>query len=180
MTNDRFHKAARDGVLESLKEANKKDLNTRDEDGMTPTLWASFEGQLDALRLIVGRGGDPDKADHFGNTALHFAAARGHLPCVTFLTNFGANLWALDIDFHTPQELAAINNRQDILRFLDAAASKEETGNRKRVRSLKEKAQKDADKLAKTYAKLQRRADKEREREQRRLLEERRLDISNT
>ncbi|XP_052125596.1 pre-mRNA splicing regulator USH1G [Frankliniella occidentalis] len=174
MTNDRFHKAARDGVLESLKEANKKDLNTRDEDGMTPTLWASFEGQLDALRLIVGRGGDPDKADHFGNTALHFAAARGHLPCVTFLTNFGANLWALDIDFHTPQELAAINNRQDILRFLDAAASKEETGNRKRVRSLKEKAQKDADKLAKTYAKLQRRADKEREREQRRLLEERR------
>lgn len=45
---------------------------------------------------------------------------------------------------------------------------------RKRVRALKEKAQKDADKLAKTYAKLQRRADKEREREQRRLMEERR------
>ncbi len=51
-----MRRAARDGLLEALKEANKKDLNTRDEDGMTPTLWASFEGQLDALRLIVGRG----------------------------------------------------------------------------------------------------------------------------
>jgi len=42
--------------LEALKEATRKDLNTKDEDGMTPTLWAAFEGNLDALRLIVGRG----------------------------------------------------------------------------------------------------------------------------
>lgn len=49
-------RAARDGLVDALKEANKKDLNSRDEDGMTPTLWASFEGQLDSLRLIVGRG----------------------------------------------------------------------------------------------------------------------------
>ena len=28
----------------------------RDEDGMTPTLWAAFEGNLEALRLLVGRG----------------------------------------------------------------------------------------------------------------------------
>ena len=31
-------------------------INTRDEDGMTPTLWAAFEGNLEALRLLVGRG----------------------------------------------------------------------------------------------------------------------------
>jgi ankyrin repeat protein len=76
------------------------------------------------------RRGDPDKADHFGNTALHFAAARGHMSCVTFLVNFGANLWALDIDYHTPKELAAMNSKDDILRFLDGVAAKEEASNK--------------------------------------------------
>jgi Usher syndrome type-1G protein len=43
---DRYHRAARDGYLEALKETTKKDCNSRDEDGMTPTLWAAFEGNL--------------------------------------------------------------------------------------------------------------------------------------
>lgn len=50
--------AARDGLLDLLKEANRKDCNSKDDDGMTPTLWAAFEGNLDALRLLVGRGYD--------------------------------------------------------------------------------------------------------------------------
>ncbi|KAJ4443235.1 hypothetical protein ANN_04903 [Periplaneta americana] len=48
--------AAKDGILEILKEATRNDCNSRDEDGMTPTLWAAFEGNLEALRLLVGRG----------------------------------------------------------------------------------------------------------------------------
>ena len=115
---DRYHRAARDGYLEVLKETTKKDCNSRDEDGMTPTLWAAFEGNLDALRLLVGRGGDPDKCDYYGNTALHLAAAKGHLNCVTFLVNVGVNLYSLDIDHHTPQELAAMNDCTEILRYL--------------------------------------------------------------
>jgi len=47
--------------------------------------------------------GDPDKTDHYGNTALHLSAARGHMPCVTFLVNFGVNIWAEDIDGHSPK-----------------------------------------------------------------------------
>ncbi|KAG8040489.1 hypothetical protein G9C98_002485 [Cotesia typhae] len=56
MSSERFHKAARDGALEILKEATRKDCNTRDEGGMTPTLWAAFEGHVEALRLLVARG----------------------------------------------------------------------------------------------------------------------------
>ncbi|GFR32230.1 usher syndrome type-1G protein, partial [Trichonephila clavata] len=56
MDSDRFHRAARDGYLDLLQEANRKELNSRDEDGMTPAMWASYYGHLDALRLIVGRG----------------------------------------------------------------------------------------------------------------------------
>ena len=53
---DVYHKAARDGYLDLLREANRKDCNSVDEDGMTPVLWAAFYGNLDALRLLVGRG----------------------------------------------------------------------------------------------------------------------------
>lgn len=49
-------RAAKDGLVDILKEATRRDCNARDDDGMTPTLWASFEGHLDTLRLLVGRG----------------------------------------------------------------------------------------------------------------------------
>lgn len=74
--------------------------------------------------------GDPDKADYFGNTALHLAAARGHKECVTFLVNFGANLYAMDVEGHTAQDLAAMNGRDDILRYLDAAIGKLENNDK--------------------------------------------------
>ncbi|KAI2584932.1 USH1 protein network component sans [Homo sapiens] len=54
--NDQYHRAARDGYLELLKEATRKELNAPDEDGMTPTLWAAYHGNLESLRLIVSRG----------------------------------------------------------------------------------------------------------------------------
>lgn len=53
---DQFHRAARDGRLELLREATRRQLNGPDEDGMTPTLWAANHGQLDALRIVLGRG----------------------------------------------------------------------------------------------------------------------------
>jgi len=53
---DRFQRAARDGYLDILKDATRKDCNTADEDGMTPTLWAAYSGNLEALRSLVGRG----------------------------------------------------------------------------------------------------------------------------
>ena len=53
---DRFHRAARDGYLDLLREATRRDANKPDEDGMTPTLWAAFAGNADALRLLVRRG----------------------------------------------------------------------------------------------------------------------------
>eukprot|EP00090_Calanus_glacialis_P023344 TRINITY_DN36017_c0_g1_i1.p1 TRINITY_DN36017_c0_g1~~TRINITY_DN36017_c0_g1_i1.p1 ORF type:complete len:462 (-),score=160.69 TRINITY_DN36017_c0_g1_i1:134-1519(-) len=157
---DRFHKAARDGYLDALREATRKDCNTKDEDGMTPTLWAAFEGNLDALRLLVGRGGDPEKCDNYGNTALHLASAKGRLNCVTFLINFGVNLWDLDIDLHSAKDLAAINNREDILKYLDAAGAQQESSNPKLAKSCQEKAKKEAEKRVKNFQKIQKKADK--------------------
>ena len=55
-TSERIRKAARDGYLDILRDATRKECNTADEDGMTATHWAAYAGNLDSLRIIVGRG----------------------------------------------------------------------------------------------------------------------------
>lgn len=172
MSTDRFHKAAKDGLIEVLKETTRRDCNGRDEQGMTPTLYAAFYGHLEALRLLCGRGGDPDKADDFGNTALHLAAAQGHKAVVTFLVNFGANIYSMDIDEHTAQELAGINSREEILRYLDNVSAKLEAGDKKKAKSMKEKAKKDAEKRIKNFNKRQAKADAQAQKYQKRTLNE--------
>uniref|UniRef100_A0A673GW87 Usher syndrome type-1G protein homolog n=1 Tax=Sinocyclocheilus rhinocerous TaxID=307959 RepID=A0A673GW87_9TELE len=155
--NDKYHRAARDGHLHLLKEATRKDLNAPDEDGMTPTLWAAHHGNLDALRLVMARGGDPDKCDIWGNTPLHLAAANGHLNCLSFLVSFGTNVWCLDNDYHTPLDMAASRSHMDCVRYLDTIAAKQITINPRLVSKLKDRAFRNAEKRIKDCEKLQRR-----------------------
>ena len=54
--SDVFHRAAMDGYLDKLKEGNRKQMNTHDEDGCTPAMLAAQHGNLDALRIIITRG----------------------------------------------------------------------------------------------------------------------------
>ena len=61
----------------------------------------------------------------------------------------------MDIDHHTPQNLAAINNRDNILRYLDSAATHLETSNPRKASKLKEEAKKYSDKRIKDFAKKQ-------------------------
>uniref|UniRef100_A0A3Q1GA97 Usher syndrome 1Gb (autosomal recessive) n=1 Tax=Acanthochromis polyacanthus TaxID=80966 RepID=A0A3Q1GA97_9TELE len=167
--NDRYHRAARDGYLDVLKEAARKDLNAPDEDGMTPTLWAAYHGNLEALRLIVSRGGDPDRCDIWGNTPLHLAAANGHHNCLSFLVAFGANVWTLDNDYHTPLDMAATKGHMECVRYLDSIAAKQITLNPKLVSKLKDRAFRAAERRIKECAKLQR---KHRERMERKFMKE--------
>ncbi|XP_036427575.1 Usher syndrome type-1G protein homolog [Colossoma macropomum] len=153
--DDKYHRAARDGRLDLLREATRRELNSPDEDGMTPTLWAANHGHLDALRLVLGRGGDPDKCDIWGNTPLHLAAANGHLNCLSFLVSFGANIWCLDNDYHTPLDMAATKGRMDCVRYLDSIAAKQITLNPKVVSKLKDRAFRTAERRIKECARLQ-------------------------
>jgi len=164
-----FHKAARDGYLDLLSTATSRDANKSDEDGRTPVLWAAFHGHLDALRLLVGRGGNPDKCDFYGSSALHLSVSNGQMNCATFLVSFGANLWCLDNDFHTAMDVALLNNHLDIVKHLDLAITKQCTLNKKVVERLKQKALLDAEKRVKKYTKQQEKSQKRAEKEDRKL-----------
>ncbi|KAL2078401.1 hypothetical protein ACEWY4_026086 [Coilia grayii] len=161
---DKYHRAARDGYLDLLRQATQKELNLQDEDGMTPTLWAAYHGNLDALKLIVSRGGDPDRCDIWGNTPLHLAAANGHLNCLSFLVSFGANVWCLDNDYHTPLDMAATKSHMDCVRYLDSIAAKQNALNPKLVGKLKERAFKTAEKRIKHCLKIQKKHHEQMER----------------
>ncbi|XP_011360207.1 Usher syndrome type-1G protein isoform X2 [Pteropus vampyrus] len=171
--NDQYHRAARDGYLELLKEATRKELNAPDEDGMTPTLWAAYHGNLESLRLIVSRGGDPDKCDIWGNTPLHLAASNGHLHCLSFLVSFGANIWCLDNDYHTPLDMAAMKGHMECVRYLDSIAAKQSSLNPKLVGKLKDKAFREAERRIRECAKMQRKHHERMERRYRREMAER-------
>lgn len=82
-------------------------------------------------------------------------------------------MWALDIDFHTAKDLAAINNRDEILRFLDTAIAKEENKDPKKGKSYREKSMKEAEKRVKEFDKLQEKARKVMEEEQKKLMKQR-------
>lgn len=98
--------------------------------------------------------GDPNRSDIWGNTPLHHAAANGHMHIISFLVNFGANLFAQDNEFHTAMDVAASRDRMDCVRFLDAAASQQTNQNPKRVANLRKEAAKEAEKRVKLCEKV--------------------------
>lgn len=89
------------------------------------------------------------------------ASAKGHLRCVDFLVKFGVNIYALDIDKHSAKDLAAINNRDEILRYLDAATANFEATDRKKAKAMKEIAEKNCEKRIKEYMKRQQKQDQD-------------------
>ena len=116
--------------------------------------------------FCVTCSGDPDKCDHTGNTALHWSASNGHINCVSFLVNFGVNLWALNNDYHTAKDCAYFHQRAEILDFLDQAMAKQSALNSKMVQKLKEKAVIEAEKRIKIFEKLKKKASKKAEKEE--------------
>ncbi|WAQ96677.1 USH1G-like protein [Mya arenaria] len=164
MAAEVFHRAAVDGYLDKLKEGNRKQMNTPDEDGCTPAMLAAQHGNLEALRIVITRGGDLDKSDLQGFTALHHAAKGGHFNCVSFLVNFGVNVWKLDNEYHTAMDLAALENRENIVSVLDMTQGEQMKKNPKMVQQLKEKALKEAERNIQYFEKMQTKASKDLER----------------
>lgn len=58
--------------------------------------------------------------DQFGETALHYAAEKGHLDIVKVLVQAGTSLFKLDKSRRTPLDCAKQKNHEKIIEFLEA------------------------------------------------------------
>jgi ankyrin repeat protein len=72
-------------AVEALLDADPRALGRGDAQGMTPLLWAAFQGDAELTRVLLERGADPEVKASCGATALMLAAERGHLAVVRLL-----------------------------------------------------------------------------------------------
>jgi hypothetical protein len=73
-------------VIEFLREG--ANVNTRDEDGLTPLHNAAANGHLDVVKLLLEKGADPAIRSNGGWTPLDIARALGHAEVVKVLETF--------------------------------------------------------------------------------------------
>ncbi|MEI6604044.1 MAG: ankyrin repeat domain-containing protein [Verrucomicrobiota bacterium] len=65
--------------------------DSRDHDGWTALMWASWSGLTQVVGKLLEGGASPQFADHQGNTALLIAAQRGNAAIVSALLAKGAD-----------------------------------------------------------------------------------------
>ena len=105
ISGDNLFSATRSGDLEAIKKHldNGSDVHKRDSLKLTPVHWATINGQTNALKLLIEKGGDINvKMD--GMTPLHMASHLGRHETVVFLVNHGADVNAKDKEEQTALE----------------------------------------------------------------------------
>jgi ankyrin repeat protein len=91
----------------------------------TPLLWASIDGNTEAISLLLDHGANINASDDEGCTALHLAAEYGNHEAVQLLVDKRADIFAIDYNADTPLDLAASVSVREILRKAGALTSSE-------------------------------------------------------
>ena len=114
-----------------LKRGANLEAKDRAGEGVFHKAARSGNTQVVALLLSAGRKGGGAKGGKGGGgasgvgarnkrreTPLHLASAEGHEEAVAQLLNYGADLWALDCDGHSPLSLAASTGNASVVTLL--------------------------------------------------------------
>ena len=51
-----IHHAAKEGDIDVLKKASKKELHREDKDGWIPLHWSAWKGNVEAIKTILTKG----------------------------------------------------------------------------------------------------------------------------
>jgi ankyrin repeat protein len=98
-----YHKG-RVAVLELLLPLYR-DVNVKDDRGITALHRAAGPGHIDAVRALLAAGANPNASDSRGETALHFACEEQRVEVAALLIENGASLRAKNNEGQIPLEL---------------------------------------------------------------------------
>lgn len=104
--------------LKGLFERGFDAPNIRDGKGNSLLMLASYNGQLDATRVLLEHGGDPQLANDMGQIPLAGAAFKGDAAIARLLIEHGAEVNARMPDGKTALMFAAMFNRLEIIDLL--------------------------------------------------------------
>ncbi|MFH0975028.1 MAG: ankyrin repeat domain-containing protein [Spirochaetota bacterium] len=131
-----LHKAAKDGNLIMADDLIKKgdNVNSVDQNGWTPLLWASYYNHSRVMELLLDNGADANfkikdlssgqpgggvqSGGKIGYTALHIAAFYNYSEIVKILLNHKADINITENTNKTPLILAAYYGHLDIAKLL--------------------------------------------------------------
>ncbi len=118
--------------LEAGVKANANFLNTQDNTGRTPLMWAVYANFNDPMpaaekdmerlyyvrTLLTTPGITPDMTDKDGFTALHWASWSGMPLCTLMLAEAGLDINQQDTNGYTPLMLAAMRGNDEVASIL--------------------------------------------------------------
>ncbi|XP_071452985.1 DNA-binding protein RFXANK [Hetaerina americana] len=102
------HRAGQGEVTnDDLKEVSESEIDTPDNNGLTPLMWAAAYGQMPTVQLLLKHGADIVCCGPDGESPLHLAAAGGHHDVLRLLLSEGASVNLADKDGNTALMYAA-------------------------------------------------------------------------
>lgn len=117
--------AARKGDVEMLEPMLQAGMpvNLADEKGNSLLMLASYHGNLDATRLLLERGADPEKRNLRNQTPVAGVAFKGNLEVLKLLVAGGADPSADQGGGRLPVQFAALFGHTEIVRYLESLSS---------------------------------------------------------
>lgn len=94
------------------------DLNEKDYGGKSGLCYASEQGNLKVVEMLVTKGAELRSATEQGRGALHFAAKAGSIPCLEYLSSQGLSLSTESNSGLTPMHEAASHAQIDVVQWL--------------------------------------------------------------
>ena len=106
-------------VEDTLLKGGLVDINTKDEEGMTPLLIAVNNDNVAVGEVLLNHGADINAKDSISQwSALHFAANNNNIEMAKMLLNYNADVEAKDAVGMSPFVLAAILGHREVADLL--------------------------------------------------------------
>ncbi|CAI2169764.1 12025_t:CDS:2 [Funneliformis geosporum] len=103
--------------LSKILDSDKVDINVKDNQGLTLLHWASDQGHLEAVELLIERGADVNILSEVEKeTPLHYACISENLDCARYLYHHGANSLIKDAEDSIAFDHCSIQFKDDVIK----------------------------------------------------------------